>query len=424
MKQWDKYTDEDNVDFAKGEYGTFDVGDPYKIGEGKNRRTAGYVREEVGHRADGKQHGFQAGEQAYIVSQEDMSVPKDQVKHVAVVYQGSDTHIISSPLDTASDWIANDIPAGTMAIINGIRKSNNVETIPAMTTQQFASINTINRVAEEYPNAEIYVYGHSLASMDGQFAVAGMNDPSRLKRACLYEGPNVYDNLNAKQKKQADKLTKENKIQNFVDPKDIVAFGYSSGKTAVGNVYHIKNEGYHGVGGQHMWGGYEFDEQGHIKTEALSDGLDLAFSEINASYKRAYDYAAKGGLSDSEKIMLDAATGQAILQSLASQVGAEFTEMRSYLHKKMKECDEAWEDCLSRARMIGKNLTDDEITECLTEGGCSKDLVVKKPKAQYRSYLAKINQAEEELNDWVDKMNQSVEKILGTDNQIAGYFGE
>ena len=40
MKQWDNYTDKDNVDFAKGEYGNFDVGDPYKIGEGKDRRTA------------------------------------------------------------------------------------------------------------------------------------------------------------------------------------------------------------------------------------------------------------------------------------------------------------------------------------------------------------------------------------------------
>lgn len=278
VKPWSTYTDKERVDFVKGEYDDFNVGEPYTIGTGNDKQVAGYVRGEVGRRADGKPHGFQAGEQAYIVSQEDMSIPKDQVKHVAVVYQGSDTSI-SSPLDTVLDWIANDVPAGTMAITNGIRKSNKVETIPTMTTQQLASINTINRVEKEYPNAEIYVYGHSLASMDGQFAVAGMNDPSRLKRACLYEGPNVYDNLNAKQKKQADKLTQEHKIQNFVDPKDVVAFGYSSGKDAIGDVYHIKNKGYHNLVGQHMWG-YEFDEQGHLKTEELSDGLDLAHKSV------------------------------------------------------------------------------------------------------------------------------------------------
>ncbi len=102
VKSWNDYTDKDNVDFAKGEYGTFDAGDPYVIGDKGNKRVAGYVRDEVGFRKDGKPHGFQAGEQAYIVSQEDLSVPKDQVKHVAVVYQGSDGSLLS-PLDTASD---------------------------------------------------------------------------------------------------------------------------------------------------------------------------------------------------------------------------------------------------------------------------------------------------------------------------------
>ncbi|MGX5378052.1 hypothetical protein ACWCL1_07410 [Ligilactobacillus sp. LYQ135] len=45
MKQWDNYTDKDRIDFAKGEYGTFDIGNPYKIGEKNNKHTAGYVQE-------------------------------------------------------------------------------------------------------------------------------------------------------------------------------------------------------------------------------------------------------------------------------------------------------------------------------------------------------------------------------------------
>lgn len=422
MKAWNNYTDKDNVDFAKGEYGTFDVGDPYKIGKGKDKRTVGYVRGEVGYRrTDGEPHGFNEGEQAFIVSQEDTSVPKDQVKHVAVVYRGSDTSI-KSPLDTFSDWAINDIPAGTMAITNGARKSNKVGTIPAITPQQIASINTINQVEKEYPNADIYIYGQSLGSMDGQFAVAGMNHPERLKRACLYEGPNMYNNLNPRQKKQADKLTKEGKIQNFVDEKDIIGFGYSSGSNAIGNVCHIKSEGYHGLFGQHMWGGYKFDEQGHIKTEELSDGLKLAFSEINVDYKKAYDYAAKGGLSDSEKIMLDAAAGRAILQSLSSQVDAKIAELRHEIHQEMDKCDEEWKNCIKNAQMVGKNLSKEEVIEALSAGGCTKELVVNQPKEKYREYLSQLSDVEDSLNQWLNKMDQAVAKIEGTDNKIAGYF--
>lgn len=422
IKQWNRYTDKDNVDFAKGEYNQFDVGDKYTIGKGDNRRTAGYVREKVGYRPDGKPHGFHAGEQAYIVSQEDMSVPKDQVKHVAVVYQGSDTNFRSSPLDTVSDWLANDVPAGTMTIANGIRKSNKAGTMPAITPQQIASINTINKVEKEYPNADIYIYGHSLASMDGQFAVAGMNHPERLKRACFYEGPNMYNNLDPRQKKQADKLTKEGKVQNFVDEKDIVGFGYFSGNNAIGNVCHIKSKGYHGLVGQHMWGGYEFDKQRHIKTEALNDGLKLAFGEINLDYKKAVAYASKGGLSDSEKIMLDAAAGRAILQSLSSQVDTKISELRSKIHQEMDKCDEEWENCIKNAQMVGKNLSKEEVIDALSAGGCTKGLVVDQPKEEYREYLSQLSDVENSLNQWLNKMNQAVAKIEGTDNKIAGYF--
>lgn len=35
VKSWNDYTDKDNVDFAKGEYDNFSVGQQYVIGSGK-----------------------------------------------------------------------------------------------------------------------------------------------------------------------------------------------------------------------------------------------------------------------------------------------------------------------------------------------------------------------------------------------------
>lgn len=419
MKKWDDYTDQDNVRFAKGEYGDYKVGQPYKIG--KDRRTAGYVQEKYGFDKNGNPCDSRNGEQAYVVTPENIKNPKN-VQQVAVVYRGSNSHFVTQPTDSIDDWVGNDAGLGTIAFINEKRVKKDKSTMAGYTPQLESSADTLNDVAKKYPNAKIYVYGQSLGSMDAQYAIASMNDPDRLAHACVYEGPNMYNNLTPEQKKTADKLTKEGKIQNFVDVKDCVPVGYAKPSKSIGTLYYVKSEGYHGIVGQHMWGGYKFDKQGHLETEEIDDGLKLAFSEINVDYKKAYDYAAKGGLSDSEKIMLDAAAGRAILQSLSSQVDTKIEELRHEIHQEMNKCDENWQDCISRAQMVGGSLSREEIIDALNDGGCTKDIVVTKPKAKYEQYLSKLSSVEDSLNEWLNKMNQAVDKILGTDNKIAGYF--
>lgn len=418
IKPWDSYTDEDNVDFAKSEYKSLKAGDPYTIGYGNRQQVAGYVRDEVGFRKDGKPHGFESGEQAYIVSQEDLSVPKDQVKHVAVVYQGSDFSFLS-PLDTKVDWLDNDLKLGTMSIINGLRNEDKKKTTPTKTSQATASIDTINQVEKKYPNAEIYVYGQSLASMDGQFAVAGMNNPSRLKRACLYEGPNMYNNLTLKEKIQADKLTRENKINNYVDVKDIVGLGYFSSSKAVGNLYSVKSEGYHGVVGQHMWGGYKFDKSGNLLSENYSEISDLLFGKVKQAYSKA---AASGNLSGADQIMLDAQAARAILQSFSYALDGAIQGVKDKIHKLMQECEESWQDCIKRGKTIGMNLSESEVIEALAEGGCTKEVVVTEPQNEYRKYIRKLTTVEESVKEWISKMNKAIDDIHGTDEDIAGYF--
>ena len=100
-------------------------------------------------------------------------------------------------------------------------------------------------MSAEYPNAQIDVYGHSLASMDGQYAVANMDNPDQLHGAWLYEGPNIYPNLTPSQKEIADES--KDKIHNYVDRKDVVPLGYTfNAAYTVGNVTLINSEGYQG----------------------------------------------------------------------------------------------------------------------------------------------------------------------------------
>lgn len=52
-----------------------------------------------------------------------------------------------------------------------------------------------------YPNAQVYVYGHSLGSMNAQYAIADLDkkDINRISGGFFYQGPNIYSNLTPKQ---------------------------------------------------------------------------------------------------------------------------------------------------------------------------------------------------------------------------------
>ena len=42
---------------------------------------------------------------------------------------------------------------------------------------------------EKYPNAKINLYGHSLGSMDVQYAIANVKDYDRINSVNIYQGP-------------------------------------------------------------------------------------------------------------------------------------------------------------------------------------------------------------------------------------------
>ena len=138
--------------------------------------------------------------------------------------------------------------------------------------------------------------------MDAQYALANVTDYSRIKSAHLYNGPNIYSTLTEEQKINVSALY--DKINNYVDSRDIVGLGYKKGEGTVGKTYKFVGEdkiskevsgkklkgaligSVFGLGGavigknigsvfgnvagttdQHMWGGYRFDDNGNLIDE-------------------------------------------------------------------------------------------------------------------------------------------------------------
>ena len=251
------YSDETNMNIAKEEY--------------KNREP-GYIlntedNEYLGTLSDVNDDRTNNGEQIYtytrtegsdeIVSPDAPLSEREKVEEITILYRGSTAPGIGADNEDArKDWLNNDVPMAEKIMLGEKGATGQLE----------ASSDYLKEMMEKYPNAKINIYGHSLGSMDAQYALANVTDYSRIKSANIYNGPNIYSTLTEEQKINVSALY--DKINNYVDSRDLVGLGYKKGEGTVGKTYNFSGES-NGINkiDQHMWGGYRFDSDGNLINE-------------------------------------------------------------------------------------------------------------------------------------------------------------
>ena len=251
------YSDETNMNIAKEEY--------------KNREP-GYIlntedNEYLGTLSDVNDDRTNNGEQIYtytrtegsdeIVSPDAPLSEREKVEEITILYRGSTAPGIGADNgDARKDWLNNDVPMAEKIMLGEKGATGQLE----------ASSDYLKEMMEKYPNAKINIYGHSLGSMDAQYALANVTDYSRIKSANIYNGPNIYSTLTEEQKINVSALY--DKINNYVDSRDLVGLGYKKGEGTVGKTYNFSGES-NGINkiDQHMWGGYRFDSDGNLIDE-------------------------------------------------------------------------------------------------------------------------------------------------------------
>ena len=251
------YSDETNMNIAKEEY--------------KNREP-GYIlntedNEYLGTLSDVNDDRTNNGEQIYtytrtegsdeIVSPDAPLSEREKVEEITLLYRGSTAPGIGADNEDArKDWLNNDVPMAEKIMLGEKGATGQLE----------ASSDYLKEMMEKYPNAKINIYGHSLGSMDAQYALANVTDYSRIKSANIYNGPNIYSTLTEEQKINVSALY--DKINNYVDSRDLVGLGYKKGEGTVGKTYNFSGES-NGINkiDQHMWGGYRFDSDGNLIDE-------------------------------------------------------------------------------------------------------------------------------------------------------------
>ena len=251
------YSDETNMNIAKEEY---------------KDRPSGYIlktedNEYVGTLSDANDNRSNNGEQIYtytktsrsneVVSPDAPLSEREKVEEITILYRGSTAPGKGADnADAKRDWLDNDAPMAKKIMLGEKGATGQLE----------ASSDYLKEMMEKYPNAKINIYGHSLGSMDAQYALANVTDYSRIKSANIYNGPNIYSTLTEEQKINVSALY--DKINNYVDSRDLVGLGYNKGEGTVGKTYNFSGEssGFNKVD-QHMWGGYRFDDNGNLMDE-------------------------------------------------------------------------------------------------------------------------------------------------------------
>ncbi|HBM4314284.1 TPA: hypothetical protein LWK62_002592, partial [Listeria innocua] len=297
-----------------------------------------------------------------------------------------------------------------------------------VTPQLKTSAETLKQTMKLYPNAQIYVYSHSLGSMNAQYAIADLDkkDIKRISGGFFYQGPNIYSNLTPKQQDTVKAINALDRLFNFIDRKDYVAIGYGIGDPTIGHLIEVESKKA-GLVEQHMWGGYQFDKEGNILTNK-EGSLQLAkyatAQQLAAINIMRTSFTKSGGvLSSSEEIFLDAAEALAITQGMKQTIQGEIRALKDVFDKEIENAEKLWRDTLSDARDIGSNLSESEILAALAWGGATEPKIVIDTVQDCEKSLVEATKIEQEYDKLLEQINEAIKSQLKTDQELAKQIG-
>ena len=395
------FSDYERKKIAKEEYVPYRVNQNFQIindeGEIEN---IGIVRE--------KFHDI-SGLDGYVVE-------NVETKEVIVLFQGSKQPF---SLGGLIDWGLNDIPMAVNIFLQ----------IQAASPQLYAASRKLNQILRDYPETQISLYTHSLGTMAAEFALANITDPSRIKEAHMYQGPNIYMQLTDAQKKTVDLL--KYRIHNYVDDMDIVAFGYpnSGSENSVGIVHHVDANPVNNFISPHMWGGYSFDNYGKLREKEGTTDIERRYAKSRDLMRMGMyrfsllkDKLAFNGLTGSEKIFLDSEHAQVLLSSVtkASQVAAE--ELKKIYMQSINEAEEIMTS--TYIVPFGYSLSPEEVAEAYRQGGVNRQNIVNDIVETIKPYVDTGDMLSAEFNALASEINSGIQELLNHDAQLAGEFNQ
>ena len=403
------YSDHERQSIAKEEYSVYKPSDPLTIKNDKGElEDIGTVRQVIEN---------ETGIKVYVVESPDHS-------EVSVLYEGS-----KAPFEEGweVDWLENDLPMA-QSILKGEE---------GVTSQLKAAASILDDIMLGYPNAKISVYGHSLGSMNAQYALANVRDISRISGAYIYQGPNIYPVLTKEQRQRVDAM--KYRIHNYIDQRDTVPIGYPkdapgykaelNSKNAVGIVHHVDSSFNLNPVEQHMWGGYVFNEDGSLKIKKDTSSFEKRYSSVLDkvssglySYAKAKDALASGGYTSGEELFLDSEHALTISSGLHEVANDGHEEIRSIVRKAHQKAEKIVASTYQVP--FGFILSPTEVATAYSDGGVSRTTIVDDLDHYFYPKIKKAEKLAEDFQSLEKQIADGVQKTLDNDKELAGNFKE
>ncbi len=363
-----------------------------------------------------------AGEQVYAV----VKNPKentDDVQEVTVLFRGSTgpDHILNEAPDVWNDWAENDA-----VIAKRIVMQSNPSDRDKSTEQLKASARALKDIMEKYPNAKINIYGHSLGSMDAQYAMADLEAAQieRIQQAHIYNGPDVYRILSPEQRKIVDQI--KGRIYNYADPKDKISMvGRDPAKGSIGSVgmvYYVDSEQEDFVN-QHMTYGYRLDKNGKIKI--LSNTSTVAYNDFlikMEGYKTLKNILSSDGYTAGEQLFLDSEQAKIAASGICRIVTEEMDIIKNIYNRGIQDASEVFASCSNVP--WGFILSSYETEVAYSEGGLNYETTIGIIQNRFHPVVDKVKQLEKDFTDLEKQIQNGIQKKLDEDRELASKFSQ
>ena len=405
-----KYVDDSNLQIAMTEYNDNSI----------DREVKDQYDQSVGTVTQVYNNTTGAGEQVYAVVK-NSDEEADKVQEVTVLFRGSTgpDHFWEETADVWNDWAENDA-----VIAKRIVMQSNPSDRDNSTEQLKASARALKDVMEKYPNAKINIYGHSLGSMDAQYAMADLEAAQieRIQQAYIYNGPDVYRILSPKQRKIVDQI--KGRIYNYADPKDKISMvGRDPSKGSIGSVgmvYYVDSEQEDFVN-QHMTYGYRLDKDGKIKI--LSNTSTVAYNSFlikMESFKRLKKSLSSDGFTSDERIFLDSEQAKLTASGICHIVTEELDVLKKIYNDGVQDASEVLVSCSNVP--WGFILSPYETEVAYSDGGVTYETTVGVIQKRFTPVLDTAKQLEKDFTDLEKQIKDGIQKKLDEDEELANEF--
>ncbi|MGO2722906.1 MAG: hypothetical protein ACTIAG_04070 [Lactobacillus sp.] len=238
MKVNEQLTDFERVELTKKAYDQLQLGQSVDV----SKHHIGTVCRSV-HAVDGLR--------AYVIS---------NPHEVTLLFKGSYGFKKGTPQTWQDEWLKTNLPILRAMLSHERRVPSQLKTASKL----------LDETIHQFYGTQIYIYGHSLGSINAQFALANCHHPEAIGAAYYMRGTNIWLLFTPKERRCVAKMRE--KIFNYVDIYDPVTLGITETHHMVGQLRYVDNEPMKPIK-QHMWGGYSFNPDGSLKLRKVDQAF-------------------------------------------------------------------------------------------------------------------------------------------------------